>query len=147
MTRIDLPKTLAPVTVEVPYTPTEKTQLDVQVEGTFSPVVMAVEVTKPRHLSELEMELKKSPMEFQPVIVEFPHPDRSGQPAVFVQRLPDSLTLDENVPARITAQISGIPLPSASWLKDGQPLKSSDRVFTSVEVTTSVLPTLYYNMI
>ncbi|KAL5965329.1 Muscle M-line assembly protein unc-89, partial [Taenia solium] len=139
VTRIDLPKTLAPVTVEVPYTPTEKTQLDVQVEGTFSSVVMAVEVTKPRHLSELEMELKKSPMEFQPIIVEFPHPDRSGQPAVFVQRLPDSLTLDENVPARITAQMSGIPLPSVSWLKDGQPLKSSDRVFTSVESNNTLV--------
>ncbi|VDM30429.1 unnamed protein product, partial [Hydatigera taeniaeformis] len=134
VTRIDLPRTLAPVTVEVPYTPTEKTQLDVQVESTFSPVVMAVEVKRPRqHLSELEMELKQPRMEFQPITVEFPHPERSGQPAVFVRRLPDSLTLDENVPARIVAQMSGIPLPSVNWLKDGQPLKSSDRVFTSVE--------------
>ncbi|EUB61841.1 Muscle M-line assembly protein unc-89 [Echinococcus granulosus] len=140
VTRIDLPGTLAPVTMGVPYAPTERTQLDVQVEGAFSPVVMAVEVTKPlQHLSELEMELKKSPMEFQPIIVEFPHPDRSGQPAVFIRRLPDSLTLDENVPARITAQMSGIPLPSVSWLKDGQPLVSSNRVFTSVEPNNTLV--------
>lgn len=135
MTRIDLTRPLAPVTVEVSYEPTERSQLNVQVEEKFHPISMEVELSKPQHhLTELEMQLERPPTGFPSITVDFPHPDKSGQPAIFVRKFPESVTLKENVPARIAAQMFGVPEPSVSWLKDGHPLKPSDGTLTTIEV-------------
>lgn len=136
MTRIDLSRPMTPVTVEVPYTPTERTQIDVKVQEKFPPVTVDIEVERPQHLStELEMKIERPPTEFQPVTIEFQHPEKSGQPAVFIRRLPDLVTLEENVPTNIAVQVSGIPRPTVTWLKDGQPLQPSNTVYTSSEVS------------
>lgn len=126
---------MAPVTVEVPYAPTERTQLDMKVQEKFQPVVMDVEIEKPQHhMTELAMKIERPPTEFQPVTVEFQHPEKAGQPAVFIRRLPDTVALDENVPVKVTAQVSGIPKPTVTWLKNGQPLQPSNSVYTTMEV-------------
>ncbi|VDN97244.1 unnamed protein product, partial [Rodentolepis nana] len=142
LTRIDLSRPMAPVTVEVPYTPSERTQLDVQVQGKFSPVVMDVEIEKPQHhMTELEMQIERPTTEFQPVTVEFQHPEKAGQPAVFVRRLPDTVTLNENIPSRVTAQVSGIPKPTVTFLKNGQPLQPSNSVYPIIEPDNTVVLT------
>lgn len=138
MTQIELQRPLAPVTVDVPYAPTEKTQIDLQVPKQFSPVALDITLRRPppeHQTTELEMNIERPPMTFQPITVEFPHPDATGQPPVFVQRLPESVQIEESVPARMIAQMAGNPQPSVNWLKNGQPLVPSDRVFTSVEVS------------
>lgn len=137
--RIDLSRPMEPVTVEVPYEPTQRTQLDVQFQEKFEPVVLDVEVEKPQHhLTELAMQIERPPTEFKPVTVEFQHPERTGQPPVFVRRLPNIVPLDENVPTKVTGQVTGNPKPTVTWLKNGQPLQPSDSVYPMMEVRNQI---------
>ncbi len=58
---------------------------------------------------------------------------------MFTQRLPESVTIDEGIPAQMVARMAGTPQPMVNWLKDGQPLRPSDRIFTAVEVRSCLV--------
>lgn len=133
---IDLSQPFAPVTIEVPYEPVQTTQLNVQIEQKFQPITLDVhlqEQEKEISRTGLEMTLKR-PSEFVPVTVEFPYSSTQGQPAVFLEPLPQTVTVEEGTPVKMVTKMAGEPRPEVIWLKNGQPIHASDNVSTSVEV-------------
>ncbi|KAL7058038.1 hypothetical protein AAHC03_016379 [Spirometra sp. Aus1] len=149
------PRQFEPITLEFPYQPPHETsELSVQVQRPFSPVSLEVRVDRdqqpeaeaPTTISRtnLDVNLAQQPS-FAPVTMEIPYA-QPGVPARFTEGLPESANVQEGVTVQLAARIVGEPRPEVCWLKNGQPLQPSQKMFPSLEpddrtILTIVEPT------